>query len=202
MTDSRLVSFDGDTAKATPPEHLAVDARYYVEISSGAVVDLDGNAYEGIATGDRSTSNFKTEDTASEVVDGDTTHGDDLIRGGAGDNRLSGGVGWDTLSGGDGNDRLRGGWGDDTLIGGWGEDTFVFDGGHDTIRDFDPGTDWWLWSIPGDRIVIDRSDVDSFDDLTLTQHGRHAVISFGDNDSLTLRNVHVCELSADMFDFG
>lgn len=283
VTDSRLVSFDGDTVKVTPPEHLAVDARYYVEISSGAVVDLDGNAYEGIATGDRSTFNFKTEDTASEVVDGDTTYGDDLIRGGAaddrlrgswgddlisggdgndrirggagdddlsggagkdriyggwgddtltggaGDDRLSGGVGWDTLSGGDGNDRLRGGWGDDslgggdgndlligglghdvldggagddTLIGGWGEDTFVFDGGHDTIRDFDPGTDWWFWSIPGDRIVIDRSDVDGFDDLTLTQHGRHAVISFGDNDSLTLRNVHVCELSADMFDFG
>lgn len=122
VTDERLVQFEGDTVTVTPPEHLMADARYAVEISDGAFVDRDGNAFEGIAEGDSSTFNF----TVSEFEAGSTpargTRNDDLLRGGSADDRLNGRDGDDIVSGGSGNDRLNGGWGDDDLLGGSGND--------------------------------------------------------------------------------
>lgn len=248
VTDPRLVSFDGDTVTVTPPEHLDVDTRYYVEITDGAFVDLDGNAYEGIAEGDTSTFNFTVSDEpetsepaigtkeddllrggsdddvlkgnrGDDIVsgaDGDDRlnggGGNDLLLGGAGNDRLNGGWAQDTLEGGAGNDRLSGGWGNDLLSGGDGNDvltggngvdTFVFDGGHDTIRDFDPGFDWWLWSRPGDQITINLDGVEDFDDViaSAVQDGGDTVIQFNDEDSLTLRNTWVGELDSDVFAF-
>ncbi|MEO1109926.1 MAG: Ig-like domain-containing protein [Pseudomonadota bacterium] len=266
VNDTRLVSFEGETVVVTPPEHLDTDARYYVEISDGAFVDLDGNAYEGIAEGDSSTFNFTTGEVAAgsepsqgtrkddllrggsdddyfsggrgdDIVSGGAGNdrlkggsgdddllggdgndklnggrGSDLLNGGAGDDQLKGGWGKDSLDGGDGNDVLKGGWGsdvlaggagDDELTGGWGVDTFVFDGGHDTVRDFDPGFDWWFFSLPSDQIVVDIEGADSFDDLIsdAVQDGRHTVIAFNEDDSLTLNNTWVHELDSDMFTF-
>ena len=266
VTDPRLVSFDGTTVTVTPPEHLEIDTRYYVEITDGAFVDLDGNAYEGIAEGDTSTFNFTTSEVAEGSEPAKGTRNDDLLRGGAdddvlsgkrgddiisgagGDDRLNGGSGNDLLLGGDGNDKLVGGWGNDVLeggegndrlnggfgrdtlnggagddklnggwgndvlsggegndilTGGWGVDTFIFDGGHDTIRDFDPGFEWWFFSLPGDQITIDVEGVDSFEDLMALaeQDGRNIVIDINESDSLTLNNTRMSELESDMFAF-
>ncbi|WP_170337070.1 calcium-binding protein [Ruegeria arenilitoris] len=145
----------------------------------------------------------------------DIIHGgnhDDLLNGGDDNDLLSGGFGNDTLNGDDGNDTLKGdfgndilsgGEGNDLLVGGWGADTFVFNGGNDVIRDFEGGLDFLWWSLPGDKIVLDIEGVESFDDVltAASQEGRNTVLDFGENDSLTLRNIRVFELESDDFSF-
>lgn len=137
----------------------------------------------------------------NDLLSGDS--GDDRLNGGWGKDGLNGGDGNDILNGGAGNDLLDGGAGDDVLTGGWGVDTFVFNGGNDTIRDFDPGFDWWFWSKPGDQLVVDIDGVESFDDVIANaeQDGRNAVIEFSETDSLTLRNTWLYELDSDAFAF-
>lgn len=137
VTDTRLVSFDGDTVTLTPPTHLETDTRYAVEIEGGAFVDNAGQSFEGIELGDTSTFNFTTSEDAALSQDRyrGTSH-DDLLRGGADDDQINGRSGDDLISGGEGDDRLNGAWGDDTLLGnsgndrlngGWGQD--FLDGG-------------------------------------------------------------------------
>ncbi|KIC48030.1 Ig-like domain-containing protein [Tateyamaria sp. ANG-S1] len=267
VTDSRLVSFDGDTVTVTPPSHLDTDARYAVEIEDGAFLDDQGQAFEGIDEGDTSTFNFTTSEEAAASEDRYRgTFDDDLLRGGADDDRIDGRAGDDLISGGEGNDRLNGGWGDDELLGntgrdrlngGWGQDTldgganndrlnggwsddvlfggagddrlnggfgndtldggagddrmtggfgsdtFVFNGGHDLIRDFDTEFDWFLFSRPSDQIVIDIDGSSDFEDLvaSASQSGRAVTFQFSEEDSLTLRDTQLDELSADMFSF-
>ncbi|WP_299472972.1 Ig-like domain-containing protein [uncultured Roseibium sp.] len=133
VTDERLVQFNGTEVIVTPPEHLQADARYAVEISDGAFVDLDGNSFEGIAEGDTSTFNFTVSETAvaSEQVKG--TREDDLLRGGADDDRINGRDGDDIISGAGCNDKLNGGWGDDDLLGGEGNDKLNGGWGDDNL---------------------------------------------------------------------
>lgn len=137
VTDTRLVSFDGDTVTLTPPTHLETETRYAVEIEGGAFVDNAGQSFEGIELGDTSTFNFTTSEDAALSQDRyrGTSH-DDLLRGGADDDQINGRSGDDLISGGEGDDRLNGAWGDDTLLGnsgndrlngGWGQD--FLDGG-------------------------------------------------------------------------
>lgn len=133
VTDTRLVSYDGKTVVVTPPEHLDTDARYYVEITEGAFVDQDGNAYEGIAAGDTSTFNFTTSEIAAESEPARGTRKDDLLRGGSDDDYLNGGRGDDIVSGAGGDDRLKGGRGNDTLLGGDGDDRLSGGWGHDDL---------------------------------------------------------------------
>ncbi len=154
-----------------------------------------------------------------DVLEGDqgddNIHGgnhDDLLKGGDDNDWLSGGFGSDTLNGDNGNDTLKGdfgndilsgGEGNDQLIGGWGVDTFVFNGGEDVIHDFESGFDFFWWSLPGEKIVLNIEGVESFDDVlsVATQHGSNTVLDFGDGDSLTLRNIWVSELESDYFEF-
>lgn len=111
--------------------------------------------------------------------------GADSLLGGTGDDRLIGGVGADTLSGDDGIDRLLGKRGNDELTGGQGADRFIFDlgDGRDTITDFEQGVDR-IWVVNG---------VDNFADLTISQIGDDALITFG--------NVRILALDEDANDF-
>lgn len=242
-TDTRLVSFDGNTVVVTPPAHLDIDARYAIEIEAGAFVDMAGQGFEGIDAGDASTFNFTTSDTAaaSDAAYPSTSAGDllrggadddringragaDLMSGGGGDDRLNGSTGDDMLDGGADNDRLNSGAGDDDLFGGAGDDrligqagndlldgragndllkgalgrdTFVFNSGHDMIQDFDTGAE----TPPSDQIIIDRTGIDSFDDLLDSAQQSGDRVTFAFTDSLTLRNTLLADLDAEMFSF-
>ncbi|WP_299968630.1 Ig-like domain-containing protein [uncultured Roseobacter sp.] len=152
VTDPRLVQVDGAEVTVTPPEHLAQDSRYAIEIEPGAFVDSAGQAYAGIAEGDTSTFNFGTADEATGddvrtlgTMSGELLRagagddrlfafaGDDIVSGGAGDDILHGHYGDDRLLGGDGDDQLLGGYGDDTMLGGAGDDQLYASYGDDTL---------------------------------------------------------------------
>lgn len=94
----------------------------------------------------------------------------DQLSGGGGRDDLSGGGGRDDLSGGGGADTLEGGRGADVLAGGLGRDVFEFRAGdgRDRITDFRQGQD---------KILINQG-AQNFDDITITQRGDAAQISF------------------------
>lgn len=120
--------------------------------------------------------------------------GNDTLEGGAGKDKLKGGAGNDVLDGGIGNDRLWGDAGDDTLTGGAGEDRFIFKSGAgaDTITDFEIGVD---------LLVIDTDIEAAFADLTVTDSGADAVVSYS-GGTITLTDVDAALLTADNFVFG
>ena len=148
---------------------------------------------------------FNGRDTLIGGDGNDTLDGgndDDSLDGGTGNDTLIGFNGRDTLVGGDGDDVLDGGndddvffagSGDDTITGGLGRDQFIFeqDGGNNTITDFE---------IFQDQINLSDFDLDSFDDLTLTDTDAGVVVSFGDT-SVTLEDIDADDLNADMFVF-
>lgn len=120
--------------------------------------------------------------------------GNDLLHGGGGNDELDGGSGADTLKGGKGNDEIDGGSGNDRLSGGAGFDTFTFErfDGKDTITDFKSGED---------TIEFDIDGLD-FNDLSITNVGGNAVITWGDADSsITLEGVKAGSLSQNDFIF-
>lgn len=133
---------------------------------------------------------------ATNVLSG--ASGNDLLFGLDGHDVLNGNLGHDTLVGGNGNDTLRGQYGNDVLLGGGGADRFEFDvnSGRDQINLWENGTD--LMQI---RIGIWQGvRIDDFSDLTITQSGANAVVSFG-NASVTLTGVNVAMLDASDFVF-
>ncbi|MEM9716721.1 MAG: calcium-binding protein [Pseudomonadota bacterium] len=115
--------------------------------------------------------------------------GDDILRGGKGDDVLEAGAGDDRLIGGAGNDQLIAGLGRDRMTGGSGQDQFVINTGLDgkkTVTDFDVDQDTLLLlNFSGDR-----------EDVTLTQKGKHVIIS-DPNESFTLmlKNTNVDDLA-------
>ncbi len=120
--------------------------------------------------------------------------GSDTLRGGAGNDILEGGDGDDTLYGGNGNDVLEGGNGSDFLKGHDGADQFVFnteDQGHDQIADFADNND-----------LIVLHGLAGFGDLTITQNGTDAVISWVGESDITLTNFDSTLLGADDFMFA
>jgi Ca2+-binding RTX toxin-like protein len=88
----------------------------------------------------------------------------------------------DSLGGGNGNDVLIGGKGNDTLDDGYGNDTYVLrkGSGQDVINNYDYGS--------GTIDTIRFGDVKS-DALTgLYRSGNDLVVTYGDSDSVTIRN--------------
>ncbi|ELS02264.1 putative calcium-binding protein [Xenococcus sp. PCC 7305] len=96
---------------------------------------------------------------------------------------------------GGGNDTLIGGAGNDTLTGSHGSDTFSFgvDSGLDIVTDFE--------SIDILDVSLFYNNVDQVLGAT-TQNGNNTVIDFGGDDSVTLENVAVGDLTADNFLFA
>ncbi|MFC3571072.1 beta strand repeat-containing protein [Paracoccus simplex] len=124
--------------------------------------------------------------------------GHDRLEGLGGNDVLQGGAGSDTLFGGVGNDVVTGGAGNDFMAGGAGADAFVFAVGNGVDRITD-------WQDGLDRIRIVSGNwqgqrYDGFDDLTVTQAGGNAVVSFG-GTSITLAGVQAGALNASDFVF-
>lgn len=107
-------------------------------------------------------------DTLTGIENANGTGGNDTLIGSSGANQLSGGNGSDILEGLEGND---------TLIGGGGSDVFLFgDGwGDDTITD---------WSSGDSLHFEDISGLDDFSDLTVTNVGADALVTFGSDEIL------------------
>ncbi len=119
--------------------------------------------------------------TADDSVNGED--GNDSLYGDAGNDSLIGGLGNDTLSGDAGNDILDGGLGNDTLNGGSGNDTYVFrkGDGNDAISDYN-----YYSSSRVDTVQF--LDVASTGLTGLQRDGNHLIISYGENDHLTIQN--------------
>lgn len=120
-------------------------------------------------------------------------NGDDLMRGGGwkdtlygedGNDTLYGDAGHDTLYGGAGNDFLQGGVGNDVMTGGNGDDVFLFRANSKVDRVTD-------YSVSDDTMKFERL---TFGDLTITQNGSDAVITYGNNAVLTLDDVLASDL--------
>jgi beta-glucanase (GH16 family) len=135
--------------------------------------------------------------------------GDDSVNGNAGNDLINGNLGNDVLHGGQGNDTAHGGqnddqiwgnlgddelWGDmgnDTLVGGAGADRFCFGtgSGRDVIADFGGGSD---------RIVLAARQTYT---LGASDAG-DAVITFTQDDQVTLLGVRPSQVTADLFVSG
>ncbi|WP_062212238.1 hypothetical protein [Aureimonas sp. AU12] len=125
--------------------------------------------------------------------------GADSLDGAAGDDRLEGGDGDDVLSGSTGNDRLVGGAGNDLLAGGAGRDVFVFaaGSGDDVIKDFS------ATGATSDRIEFSSEIFTDYAAVMADarQVGLDVVIALGEDDTLTLANQRLANLTADDFAF-
>ncbi len=110
-----------------------------------------------------------------------TDAGSDILRGNAKANVLNGGGGDDALNGRKGHDTLIGGDGDDHLRGFAGRDKFQFDGndGNDRVYKFVNGED---------KFVLEGGL--TFADVSVTDQGRHALITFEDTSVLVLNTDH------------
>ncbi|MEM7669052.1 MAG: Ig-like domain-containing protein, partial [Pseudomonadota bacterium] len=177
-SDHRLVDVQGDTVTITPPSHLDPDARYAVEIDSGAFVGLDGEPFAGIDTGDTRTFNFTVSETPASSGDLSTSFRDDFVRGGADDDHISGRFGDDLISGGGGDDSLRGGFGNDELIGNAGDDDLRGGFGRDDLAGGD-GADKLRGGLGNDTL-----DGGAGDDHLKGGWGRDRLDGGAGNDSL------------------
>jgi hypothetical protein len=123
--------------------------------------------------------------------------GSDLLSGDNGNDMLYGQSGNDILLGGNGNDFLAGGTGNDLLSGGNGADTFLFrqGDGSDAILDFSRNQ--------GDRIQIDMSGINNFDDLLAVaqQQNGGVLFAFANGDELFLSGTQLAALDRNSFTF-
>jgi Ca2+-binding RTX toxin-like protein len=108
--------------------------------------------------------------------------GKDYLYGGKADDRLEGGLGDDNIYGYEGVDTLIGGQGSDLLYGGLGADTYVFSKGDGHDRIIDTGSTSELGPD-----VIQFADV-AFDDVVIGLIDDSLVLSYGENDSITVEN--------------
>jgi Ca2+-binding RTX toxin-like protein len=186
-----------------------IDTANFSESQTGVYVDLAmgrynlGLAYQPVPQG-----------TPDNIVDVENVYGSnqtDHLHGDGNDNFLAGngGVdflygrgGNDTLDGGAGKDWLDGGTGNDHLTGGADADTFIFhasannviDIGHDDVMDFTAGQDHILIDH---TILADYAAVQSH----MQQVGNDVVITVDADNSVTLHNVSVGNLSMNDFLF-
>lgn len=123
---------------------------------------------------------------------------ENLVGGRAGDS-LTGDAGANRLMGRGGFDTLDGGAGDDVLFGGDQGDFFLFSRSHGADR-------IWDFSLGQDMIQLDLGAAfDSFAEIMAVaqstgSQGQNVLFTFGEGDSLLLRNVQMASLSA--ADFG
>ncbi len=166
--------------------------------ASGAVtVDLTATAARamigGMAAADlTSIENLKGSSFADTLVG---HAGANTIDGGGGNDLIDGRDGNDELFGNGGNDRLIGGLGQDVLFGGTGSDVFAFAAGwgNDAVTDF---------TRKQDKVeFLGVAGLTSFNQLTITQTGADAHVSFGGHD-IALLGVTASTLTASDFLFA
>jgi RTX calcium-binding nonapeptide repeat (4 copies)/Cadherin domain len=151
----------------------------FYNAQAGVTVDLTA----GTSTGDSS-------------VGSDTFSGVNHVRGSNFADIISGNAANNILEGMGGNDRIAGLGGNDTLTGGVGDDTFVFgpNFGKDVVLDFTAGgTD--------DSLEIDHTIFADTNAVLAASHqvGADVVITVDADDSITLKNVILGNLTASDF---
>ncbi len=67
-SDQLSINTDGTVLTINPSANLAGETGYHLEIESGAITDVSGNPYGGIAEGDTETLNFETAIDTSTIV--------------------------------------------------------------------------------------------------------------------------------------
>jgi Ca2+-binding RTX toxin-like protein len=112
---SSALKFSGSSLVIDPTSDLSPSTRYFITFASGAIKDLEGNAYLGTTTYDFSTT--------APVITG--TNGADVLTGTSAGEQIDGLGGNDTIYGLDGNDTISGGDGSDTIYGGAGDDVIT-----------------------------------------------------------------------------
>ncbi len=123
--------------------------------------------------------------------------GTEIIYGADGGAYLDGKGSQDLLIGGKGDDIIIGGTSQDILTGGEGADTFVF-----TLGDsFDAITDF-SGDAQGDRILIFNQDIQSFDDLIITQNDSDVWVRYGSSSTIIFSDFDASLLEADFFIFN
>jgi hypothetical protein len=183
--------------------------------------ELEGNHHDVLSGGKGDDLLSTAEGNGYNVLDGNSGDDEidgnhhDTLNGGTGDDTLStaDGNGYNVLKGGQGNDIVRGGH-HDVLYGNSGDDYIEFYGGNNvaygghgadlfeladgelpvgvnTIKDFNDGTDkLQIRNIEG---------LNSFEDLTFEQEGRHVVVSFDDEELAVLEKTSLDDLDASDF---
>lgn len=131
------VAFFGNTVTIDAADNLAYGSIYYVTIEEGAITDLSGNAFSGIAGS--TAFNFETEFDFNTITG---TSSANTLNGTAGEDHIYGLGGNDTLYGNGDNDLLDGGTGADRMYGGAGNDSYVVDNTSDRVTEStNAGTD-------------------------------------------------------------
>lgn len=178
---SILRGTDGnDTWNTTESLHLIVLGRGgadQIQTAGGEDLILAGEGNDAAAAG-----------RANDVLYGGS--GNDTLKGEDGNDKLYGEAGVDDLSGGIGDDLLWGGKGNDRLTGDLGRDTFAlsYNEGIDTILDFSPRED---------RIGLVGTL--SFNQLTISQHGRSVLIQYGQVTLAEIADITASSLTAASF---
>jgi Ca2+-binding RTX toxin-like protein len=175
-------------------------------LQGGAGIDwLDGGTGDDILFGG----------AAADVLLG--REGNDYLNGGDGNDYLNGEDGMDVLEGQDGNDVLVGLNGDDYLYGGNGDDRLQGGAGNDVLSG-GSGQDIFLINAgEGQDLIVDFNAAMQSDVIQLTgfgwtgfanvqaqafQQGADTIIKLASNDTLTISNFEVTNLTAAYFQFG
>ena len=132
---SPRVTISGSTLRIDPSLELAASTTYRIELPSGSIKDLVGNATTGALS-----LQFTTQPPAARNLTGT-----------AGADRLEGGLGADRLEGADGNDLLIGLAGNDDLRGGDGIDLAQFSLARSAYQLTATGTGWQVRANTGDE---------------------------------------------------
>jgi Ca2+-binding RTX toxin-like protein len=157
--------------------------------------EADNDSLNG-ATGNDTLTGDDGDDTilggaGVDAITGDA--GNDSIDGGSGSDSINGGAGNDIIVGGIGSDTLNGADGNDTMNGGSGSDTFVFQGDHDSdvINGFQNNID---------TLQVNFGSIDTWDELRAlaVQSGDNVVITFEDDDIVTINNMTIANLRDDV----
>jgi Ca2+-binding RTX toxin-like protein len=114
VTTSFALRFSGSNLVIDPTSNLNPGTQYFVTFASGAVKDLDGNAYSG---------NVYAFNSLGVAITG--TAENDTLTGTIFDENISGLSGNDTIYGLEGNDVIDGGDGSDAIYGSNGADTIT-----------------------------------------------------------------------------
>lgn len=158
--DDHLLGDEGDDV-VTGDSGRAVVGEAHVVVQGDDVIEGGaGNDWLQGEGGD----DYLSGGDGNDVLVGDgehvaaSSHGADVLVGGAGDDVLDGGGGRNSLSGGAGKDQLRGGDDDDTLVGGDGDDVLIGGAGNDFLEG-GKGRDVLRGGAGDDVYLVDDQDV-------------------------------------------